>query len=40
VAVSIEFPSEAEASRFEKYLKFGSGRAFAKRHFLSAPDRE
>jgi predicted GIY-YIG superfamily endonuclease len=31
--VTIEFPSERLARRFEKYLKSGSGRAFAKRHF-------
>jgi hypothetical protein len=31
--VAIEFQTEAEAIRFEKYLKSGSGRAFAKRHF-------
>ena len=35
LAVSIEFSSEKEAVRFEKYLKSGSGRAFAKRHFES-----
>jgi putative endonuclease len=33
VLVSLEFPDEAAAIRFEKYLKSGSGRAFAKRHF-------
>jgi putative endonuclease len=33
IAVSIEFRTEQEALRFEKYLKSGSGRAFAKRHF-------
>jgi putative endonuclease len=33
IAVSIEFPTEEEAVRFERYLKSGSGRAFAKRHF-------
>ena len=33
VVVSLEFPTEREAVRFEKYLKSGSGRAFAKRHF-------
>jgi predicted GIY-YIG superfamily endonuclease len=33
VLVSIEFPSEQTALRFERYLKTGSGRAFAKRHF-------
>jgi putative endonuclease len=31
--VAIEFRTEPEAVRFEKYLKSGSGRAFAKRHF-------
>jgi putative endonuclease len=33
LVVSLEFPNEVEARRFEKYLKSGSGRAFAKRHF-------
>ena len=33
VVVSLEFPDESAAARFEKYLKSGSGRAFAKRHF-------
>ena len=36
LVVSIEFPTEREALRFEKYLKSGSGRAFAKRHFALA----
>ncbi len=31
--VIIEFPNETHALRFERYLKSGSGRAFAKRHF-------
>jgi predicted GIY-YIG superfamily endonuclease len=31
--VAIEFPTEAGARRFERYLKTGSGRAFTKRHF-------
>jgi putative endonuclease len=35
IVVSIEFRTEREAVRFEKYLKSGSGRAFAKRHFAS-----
>jgi predicted GIY-YIG superfamily endonuclease len=35
LVVSLEFPTESEAVRFEKYLKSGSGRAFAKRHFGS-----
>ena len=29
----VEFPCEATAVQFERYLKTGSGRAFAKRHF-------
>ena len=33
VVVSIDFKSESDARRFERYLKSGSGRAFAKRHF-------
>lgn len=37
VIVSIEFADERMAVRFEKYLKSGSGRAFAKRHFAPAP---
>lgn len=32
LVVTLEFPSEQDAVRFEKYLKTGSGRAFAKRH--------
>jgi len=35
VVVTLEFPSEVDAARFERYLKSGSGRAFAKRHFGS-----
>jgi putative endonuclease len=31
--VSIQFAGEGTALRFERYLKSGSGRAFAKRHF-------
>jgi putative endonuclease len=31
--VVIEFSDEQTAVRFERYLKSGSGRAFAKRHF-------
>ena len=31
--VRIEFPDEARACAFERFLKSGSGRAFAKRHF-------
>ncbi len=33
IVVSLEFPDERAAAHFEKYLKSGSGRAFAKRHF-------
>lgn len=33
VIVAIEFPTEERARRFERYLKSGSGRAFASRHF-------
>ena len=40
VVVTIEFPSEHEAVRFEKYLKSGSGRAFTKRHFAAMPDSQ
>jgi putative endonuclease len=32
LVVTLEFPTEQDAVRFEKYLKTGSGRAFAKRH--------
>ena len=35
VIVSIEFATEKQAISFERYLKSGSGRAFAKRHFGS-----
>jgi putative endonuclease len=31
--VGLEFSTEQVAVRFEKFLKSGSGRAFAKRHF-------
>ena len=33
VLVSIEFANAQDAIHFERYLKSGSGRAFAKRHF-------
>ena len=33
VVVSLAFADARVASRFERYLKTGSGRAFAKRHF-------
>jgi putative endonuclease len=32
--VALEFATESAAARFERYLKSGSGRAFAKRHFV------
>jgi predicted GIY-YIG superfamily endonuclease len=31
--VTMAFPDERIASRFERYLKSASGRAFAKHHF-------
>ena len=33
VIVSASFDDDEKALRFERYLKSGSGRAFAKRHF-------
>ena len=36
VIVALEFADTATAWRFERYLKTGSGRAFAKRHFAAA----
>jgi predicted GIY-YIG superfamily endonuclease len=33
VVVALHFADERTAIRFERYLKSGSGRAFAKRHF-------
>src|SRR3954454_3342160 len=33
LVVSMEFSDATAAFRFEQYLKSGSGRAFAKRHF-------
>ncbi len=32
--VAVRFTDDAKADAFERYLKSGSGRAFAKRHFL------
>lgn len=37
VVVSLTFPTEKEAVRFERYLKSGSGRAFTTRHFRAEP---
>ena len=34
IAVAVAFADDARAHAFERYLKSGSGRAFAKRHFL------
>ena len=33
LVISIGFADQAKALRFETYLKSGSGRAFAKKHF-------
>jgi predicted GIY-YIG superfamily endonuclease len=33
LTVPIGFAEAAKAAEFERYLKSGSGRAFAKRHF-------
>ncbi len=33
--VAVEFADAAAAAAFERYLKSGSGRAFARRHFGS-----
>jgi len=35
LVVVLEFLEEQTAVRFERYLKSGSGRAFAKRHFTA-----
>ena len=32
-ALAMRFEDDATADAFERYLKTGSGRAFAKRHF-------
>lgn len=37
VVVAFHFVDETLARRFEKYLKSGSGREFAKRHFGDTP---
>jgi putative endonuclease len=34
IAAYFAFPSVTKAQSFERYLKSGSGRTFAKRHFL------
>jgi hypothetical protein len=33
VLATVEFADPIRAAAFERYLKSGSGRAFAKRHF-------
>jgi putative endonuclease len=33
IAISLAFRSESKARAFERYLKSGSGREFARRHF-------
>jgi predicted GIY-YIG superfamily endonuclease len=33
VIVSVAFEDKGKAFKFEQYLKSGSGRAFAKKHF-------
>jgi predicted GIY-YIG superfamily endonuclease len=33
IETAIAFRSQAKARRFERYLKTGSGREFARRHF-------
>ena len=35
VQVSLQFRDDRKAAEFEAYLKTGSGRAFANRHFSS-----
>jgi predicted GIY-YIG superfamily endonuclease len=40
VNVAFHFASEATAKRFEKYLKSGSGREFARRHFDAPPNEQ
>jgi putative endonuclease len=34
LVAAIEFSNQDSAVRFKRYLKSGSGRAFAKRHFV------
>ena len=34
LAAYVNFPSDGKARAFEKYLKSGSGRTFARRHLL------
>jgi predicted GIY-YIG superfamily endonuclease len=39
LVVAFHFADEQIARRFERYLKSGSGREFAKRHFGDNPER-
>jgi predicted GIY-YIG superfamily endonuclease len=34
LVVTFQFPNSDAARQFERYLKSGSGRAFAKKHFV------
>jgi putative endonuclease len=34
LVASVQFAKQQSAALFERYLKTGSGRAFAKRHFI------
>jgi putative endonuclease len=38
LAAYVALPTEAQAVAFERYLKQGSGHAFAQRHFWTKPD--
>ena len=38
LVVAFNFSSEALARKFERYLKSGSGREFARRHFTGIPE--
>jgi hypothetical protein len=40
INVIIEFKTEALAVKFEKYLKSGSGRAFARKHVRPSPKKK
>ena len=40
LVASLEFADPKSAARFERYLKTGSGRAFAKRHFGPSTEGE
>jgi putative endonuclease len=40
LVVAVSFAEDKSAAAFERYLKTGSGRAFASRHFWSARLRQ